>query len=143
MAKDYYEVLGVGKDASEKEIKQAFRKLAKKFHPDTNPDNPQAEAKFKEINEAYEVLGEKEKREKYDRFGSAYQQFGGTPNGGAQYYGNVDPSNMGDIFETIFGGLGGSGRGSRGRTRTTERTGGGFPGFGGFDFGEAPGRDLE
>jgi curved DNA-binding protein len=143
MAKDYYEVLGVGKDASEKEIKQAFRKLAKKLHPDTNPDNPQAEAKFKEINEAYEVLGDKEKREKYDRFGSAYQQVGGVPNG-TQYYSNADMGDMGDIFESIFGGLGGSGRASRGRTRTTERSGGGFPGFGGFDVGGAEaGRDIE
>ena len=74
MAKDYYKTLGVSRSANEKEIKQAFRKLAKKYHPDANPDNPNAEARFKEINEAYEVLSDKEKRSMYDRFGTVNPQ---------------------------------------------------------------------
>jgi len=73
--KDYYKILGVRKDADEKTIKQAFRKLALQYHPDRNPDDPQAETKFKEISEAYEVLGDKEKRAKYDQLGQSYQQW--------------------------------------------------------------------
>ena len=116
MAKNYYDTLGVKKDASEKEIKQAFRRLAKQYHPDANPNNPQAEARFKEINEAYEVLSDPQKRAEYDQLGSAYQQFGG--NGGVRYYTNVDvdDSAFADIFESLFGGLGsfgGFGRGER------------------------------
>jgi curved DNA-binding protein len=117
MAKDYYDVLGVKRNASEKEIKSAFRKLAKKHHPDANPNDPTAEAKFKEINEAYEVLSDKEKREMYDRFGTvnpqAAPQWGGTTGGT-----NVDFGDLSDIFEGLFGG---GGRG-RGRTRTQTRT---------------------
>src|SRR5215510_4774605 len=94
--KDYYQTLGVSRSANEKEIKQAFRKLAKKHHPDANRDDPSAEARFKEINEAYEVLSDKEKRDMYDRFGTvnpgAGFPGGGQP-GGGQYYTNVD---MGD-----------------------------------------------
>ena len=67
--RDYYEVLGVGKDADAKEIKKAYRKLAMKYHPDKNPGDKDAEEKFKEINEAYEVLSDEEKRSTYDRFG--------------------------------------------------------------------------
>ena len=74
MAKDYYKTLGVSRSATDKELKQAYRKLAKKYHPDANPDNPSAEARFKEINEAYEVLSDKEKREMYDRFGTVNPQ---------------------------------------------------------------------
>ncbi len=110
MAQDYYQTLGVEKSATEKEIKQAFRKLAKKYHPDANPNDPTAEGKFKEINEAYEVLGDSEKRAQYDRFGSAYQRMGGAAgtNGGA-YYTNVDVGDVGDgpfadILESLFGG---------------------------------------
>jgi curved DNA-binding protein len=116
MAKDYYKVLGVSRTASDKEIKQAFRRLAKQYHPDANPGDPSAEAKFKEINEAYEVLGDKEKRVQYDQFGpdfaryQQYQQYQQQPgyNGGPSYtnfdYG--DASNFegfGDLFESIFG----------------------------------------
>jgi len=82
--KDYYKVLGVSKNASEKEIKSAYRKLARENHPDMNPDDPGAEARFKEINEAQEVLSDPEKRAKYDQLGSSYQQWqrtGGQPGG--------------------------------------------------------------
>ena len=68
--KDYYKILGVNKNATDAEIKSAFRKLALQYHPDKNPDNPQAEEMFKEINEAYQVLSDPEKRRKYDQFGS-------------------------------------------------------------------------
>ncbi|HPX00210.1 MAG TPA: DnaJ domain-containing protein, partial [Sedimentibacter sp.] len=83
MAKrDYYEVLGISKSADEKEIKSAFRKLAKQYHPDLNPDDKEAEAKFKEVNEAYEVLSDPDKKAKYDQFGhAAFDQangFGGA-----------------------------------------------------------------
>ncbi len=88
--KDYYQTLGVSKTSSEKEIKQAFRKLARKFHPDVNPGDKSAEAKFKEINEAHEVLGDPDKRRKYDELGAnwrmyeqAQQQGQGWPGGAA------------------------------------------------------------
>ncbi len=111
MAQDYYQTLGVQKSATEKEIKQAFRKLAKQYHPDANPNDPTAEGKFKEINEAYEVLSDPEKRAQYDRFGSAYERMGSAGPGGA-YYTNVDmgdigDSPFGDIFESLFGSFGG------------------------------------
>ena len=77
--RDYYEVLGVSKNASDDEIKKAYRKTAKKYHPDLNPDNPEAEAKFKECNEAYEVLSDPQKKARYDQFGFA----GVDPNYGA------------------------------------------------------------
>src|SRR4029450_10336410 len=83
--KDYYATLGVGKTATEKEIKQAFRKLARKHHPDVNPGDKAAEAKFKEINEAYEVLGDPPKRKKYDELGANWrgdEQGGGGRAGG-------------------------------------------------------------
>jgi DnaJ-class molecular chaperone len=72
--KDYYKILGLDKAASDKEVKKAFRKLARQYHPDMNPDDPKAEDRFKEINEAYEVLSDPEKRAKYDRLGADWQR---------------------------------------------------------------------
>ncbi len=101
--RDYYEVLGINKGADEASIKKAYRSMAKKYHPDMNPGNKEAEAKFKEVNEAYEVLSDPEKKSRYDQFGHA----GVDPNaaggfgGGAGFGGFGD---MGDIFETFFGG---------------------------------------
>ncbi|MDS1029441.1 molecular chaperone DnaJ [Bacillota bacterium LX-D] len=105
--RDYYEVLGVNKDASQDEIKKAYRKLARKYHPDVNPGDKSAEEKIKEINEAYAVLSDQEKRASYDQFGHAGasgQGFGGF--GG----GNADFSGFGDIFDMFFGGFGGRGQ---------------------------------
>lgn len=108
--RDYYEVLGLQKGASDAEIKKAYRKLAKQYHPDLNPDNPEAEAKFKEINEANQVLSDPEKRAKYDQFGHA----GVDPSygGGANFTGGFEGVDLGDIFADIFGGgMGGFGGG--------------------------------
>ena len=109
--RDYYEVLGIQKGASEAEIKSAYRKLAKKYHPDLNPDNPEAEAKFKEINEANDVLSDPDKRARYDQFGHAGvdpSYAGGA--GGYSYgggFGGFDGGiDLGDIFDSIFGGGG-------------------------------------
>jgi curved DNA-binding protein len=153
--KDYYKILGVDKNATEKEIKSAFRKLARQYHPDVNPDDPQAEANFKEINEAYEVLGDPEKRAKYDQLGADWQRWqraGGQPGdydwsrwtttpGGERVhvrYGTPedledlfgDSSPFSDFFASIFGGLGGM------------RRTGGRVGFEGFDRPRR-GQDLE
>jgi DnaJ-class molecular chaperone len=143
--KDYYSTLGVSKTATEKEVKQAFRKLARKFHPDVNPGDKQAEHRFKEINEAYEVLGDPDKRRKYDELGANWRLYeqaeaqggpnpfggwtvnmGGGPGGGfrtmnqdemAELFGEAAP--FSDFFTTFFGGMGGPepGRGARGRGR--------------------------
>jgi curved DNA-binding protein len=154
--KDYYKVLGVDKNASEKEIKSAFRKLARKYHPDVNPDDPQAETRFKEINEAYEVLGDSDKRAKYDQLGSEWQRWQqagggpgdfdwsrwatgpggervhvryGTPDNLEDLFGGAGP--FSDFFNSIFGGLGGGARGGAG--------------FGGFNYEPRSrrGQDLE
>ena len=108
--RDYYEVLGVSRGATDDEIKKAYRKLAKKYHPDVNQDNPNAEVKFKEANEAYEVLSDKQKKSGYDQFGHAATDpnFGAGGYGPGGYGGNVnfdfDFGGFGDIFEQFFGG---------------------------------------
>src|SRR3989454_11949040 len=121
--KDYYEILGVGRTAKEVEIKKAYRKLARKYHPDLNPQNNQAEEKFKEIQEAYEVLSDAEKRRKYDQLGANWKNgadFTPPPNwGGFQGTINMDDlfgrageqrsSAFSDFFEMLFGGMGGMG----------------------------------
>lgn len=111
--RDYYEVLGVAKGSTDDEIKRAYRKMAKKYHPDLNPGDKEAEAKFKEVNEAYEVLSDATKRQRYDQFGHA----GVDPNfgagGGGGYtggFGGFDFGDLGDIFDNIFGGFGGAQR---------------------------------
>ena len=140
--KDYYKILGVEKSASEAEIKSAYRKLAKRYHPDKNLGDKKAEEKFKEINEAYEVLGEASKRSKYDQLGAQWnryqQQYGGDPNGfdwgqwtanrgGSQTYsGDLNDifgsgAGFSDFFQQIFG-MSGQGATSRGRaSRVTTR----------------------
>lgn len=146
--RDYYQTLGVNKTASKDEIKKAYRKLARKYHPDVNPDDPNAEEKFKDINEAYQVLSDQEKREKYDRFGSQwkqYQQTGGRPEdfdwsqwaaqgqrGGTQYrtvsqaeFEQMFGGGLGgfsDFFETLFGGMSGFRQAGRTPSRANPQT---------------------
>ena len=108
--RDYYEVLGVAKTATDDEIKKAYRKLAKQYHPDLNPGDATAEAKFKEVGEAYEILSDKEKRARYDQFGHAGvdPSYGGGQGGYSRYqqYEHGDFGDFGDIFGDIFGGFG-------------------------------------
>ena len=140
--RDYYETLGVSKTATQDEIKSAFRKLARKYHPDTATDKKSAEEKFKEINEAYEVLSDPEKRKKYDAYGANWRQggFHPPPGGGGVYEGFPGGRDQGGV-EFHFGGTGFSDFfeqlfGARSR---------GARGFGGYDFEEAPlqGQDVE
>jgi curved DNA-binding protein len=141
--RDYYQTLGVSKNATQEEIKSAFRKLARKYHPDTAKDKKSAEERFKEINEAYEVLSDPEKRKKYDAYGANWQQggFQPPPGGGGAYEGfpggfkeggvefHFGGTGFSDFFEQLFGGA--------------RRRGG--RGFMGYDFEEPPihGQDVE
>jgi len=146
--KNYYKTLGVSKDATQDEIKKAYRKLAVKYHPDKNPDNKETENKFKEINEAYEVLKDPEKRKKYDQLGSNWKQyenagyggaqgsgfggfdwsqFGGQPGGGRSYSFGGDMGDMfgssggfSDFFNMFFGGMGGAGTTGFGGSRAAK-----------------------
>ncbi|MBI3593244.1 MAG: DnaJ domain-containing protein, partial [Nitrospirae bacterium] len=104
--KDYYSILGISKNASQDEIKKAFRKLARKYHPDLNPGDKTAEEKFKEINEAYAVLSDPEKRAQYDSAGTTFEQFGGFEGfKGFDFKSGFDFSDMfGDVFGTGMGG---------------------------------------
>lgn len=121
--RDYYEVLGVSKTASQDEIKSAFRKKAKQYHPDLNKDNPEAEEKFKEAQEAYAVLSDESKRKMYDQYGHAGVGNGSRGPGGYSYQGfDGADFDFGDIFDSIFGGAGG------------------FSGFSGFGGGNSSGR---
>ena len=120
--KDYYKILGVDKDASEDDIKKQYRQMAKKYHPDLNPDNEEAQEKFKEVSEAYEVLGDEEKRSQYDNFGSSHNFSGGQNfdpsdfgfgGGGRSYsYSSSAGGDFSDFFNAFFsGGGGGAGMG--------------------------------
>ena len=112
--RDYYEVLGVAKGADAKAIKSAYRKLAMQYHPDQNPDDAEAETKFKEVGEAYSVLSDADKRAAYDRMGHAAFQNGGG-GGGGPFGGGASAADFSDIFEQVFGDAFGMGRGGRGR----------------------------
>jgi curved DNA-binding protein len=150
--KDYYKTLGVGKSADKDEIKKAYRKMARQYHPDMNPGDKKSEEKFKEVNEAYEVLSDPAKREKYDKFGSSWQQYergGGRPEdfdwgqwttrpGGQTYTRTMTPEDLeqmlGGSFSREFGGIGGfsdffealfgnlGGRAGSGQPRTARTT---------------------
>src|SRR5947209_5373017 len=116
MARDYYDTLGVKRNATEDEIKKAYRKLARQFHPDRNPGDKQAEGRFKEVQAAYDVLSDKAKRGQYDRFGEAGAN-AGFPGGGGQGFHwpggsggqQVDPAQAEEMLRSIFGGGGGFG----------------------------------
>ena len=116
--RDYYEVLGVPKDADEDALKKAYRKLAKKYHPDANPGDKAAEAKFKEASEAYSVLSDPQKRQQYDQFGhAAFEQGGAGAGGFGGGFGGVDfGGDMGDMFGDIFGDIFCGGRSVRARS---------------------------
>jgi molecular chaperone DnaJ len=146
--RDYYKVLGVDRKATDAQIKSAYRKLARKFHPDVNPNNKEAEAKFKELNEAYQVIGDADKRKKYDELGADWehgvsqeemmrryarqQSAAGGGGGGSADFGGGEFS---DFFSQFFGGGGrsGFGRGAGGRTGASR-------GFSNFEFGTEPAR---
>lgn len=129
--KDYYQILGVARGASDKDIKKAYRRLARQLHPDVNPGDKSAESKFKEVNEAFEVLSDTEKRKKYDRFGdkwqyadqfnSANEPFGGFGRGGMRFdFGDSGGAGFGGIFDDLIRGFGDGGA-SGNRTRPRKR----------------------
>ena len=140
--KDYYQILGVNKSATQEDIKKAFRKLARKYHPDVNQGNKDAEARFKEGNEAYEVLSDPEKRQKYDQFGQYWKQVGqGFPGGGGAAGVDMNGFDFGqyssfdDFINELLGRFGGGSRGAR-QSYSYRTSPGGASGFGGFnDFG--------
>ena len=120
--RDYYEVLGVSKSASEEEIKKAYKKLARKYHPDLNPDNKEAEEKFKEANEAYEILSDAQKKARYDQFGFAgVDPSYGAGAGGGYGAGGFDFGDLGDIFGSFFGGGFGGFGGTRSNPNAPQR----------------------
>ncbi len=139
MAADFYDLLGVSPDATDDDLKKAFRKLARQYHPDANPNNAEAEARFKEIALAYETLSDPQKRAHYDRFGSAP----GTTGGGDPFEG----MNLGDVFDAFFGGnspFGTSPFGGQGRTRSGPQRGADVEAVLTLDFTEAVlGADTE
>lgn len=123
---DYYKILGLNKNASQDDVKKAYKKLARKLHPDLNPDDPEAHRKFQEINEANEVLSDPEKRKKYDQYGEnwkhadefeaqqqQYRQYQNGQGGGSFWSSSGDGSEFSDFFESMFGGGGRSSRGGR------------------------------
>ncbi len=118
MAETLYDTLGVKKGASADEIKKAYRKLARQYHPDTNQGDKSAEERFKQVQTAYDVLSDAEKRKAYDRFGSTNGRGAPGPGGVNVDFGNVDFGDLGDIFGGLFGNLGGTARGGRGRARS-------------------------
>ena len=139
--KDYYGILGIQKDATEKEIKRAYRKLARKYHPDLNQDNPKAEEKFKALNEAHEVLSDPEKRKKYDHFGQCWQQAPDSTSTGARSVNNTsysaeDFERYGDFSSFIDELLGRSSQGGPSRQRSYTYTTNGFQDFN--EFGSDP-----
>ncbi|MDO4477573.1 MAG: J domain-containing protein [Lachnospiraceae bacterium] len=143
MAKrDFYEVLGIERGADEKKIKSAFRKKAKQYHPDTNPGDAEAEKKFKEVNEAYAVLSDPEKKKLYDTYGmAAFEEGAGA--GGAGGYQNFNGQDFSDIFSQFFGGGGGfSGFTSGGSGFSGFGGQGGFSGFGGNAGGSREPQDI-
>jgi curved DNA-binding protein len=141
--KDYYKTLGVAKDATKEEIRRAFRKLAAKHHPDRNPDDPGAEERFKEINEAYTVLADEEKRKLYDQYGTSGNVPPFAAAGGAQQYRSVSPeefAGFSDFFQSLFGGFGGVRGDFGGRVSSM---GGHAAGADPFDFGTPRPRTVQ
>ena len=127
--KDYYKILGVSKSASADDIRKAFRKLARKYHPDVNPGDKKAEEKFKEINEAYEVLSDPAKRQKYDTLGPNWQEQFSSPFSGRRTYTGGSPfdfdnTGFSDFFEAIFGRMGSGASNMRGNTNSMRRRAG-------------------